>query len=88
MNELGRSDLVWAAWLILFLVLELAAFFNAAPWHTLSETSWLNEHEYPILRTILFGFLIGLAVHIRFETGLWRTTAGGMAIAVVLNYLW
>lgn len=88
MSELSRSDIVWAVWLILFLVLELAAFFNLAPWHTLSETSWLNENEYPILRTVLFGFLIGLAVHIRFETGLWRTTLGGTLIAVVLNFLW
>jgi surface polysaccharide O-acyltransferase-like enzyme len=85
---LARSDAVWAAWLALFLVLELTAFFGVAPWTTLSQTSWLNEREYPILRTILFGFLIGLAVHIRFQTGLWRTTLGGTVIALVLNYLW
>lgn len=88
MNQLSRSDLVWAVWLGIFLVLELAAFFRIAPWDTLSQTSWLNERIYPILRTILFGFLIGLAVHIRFQTGLWRTTAGGMLVAIALNYLW
>ena len=87
-NRLGASDLVWAAWLLLFLVLELSAFFRLVPWVTLSETSWLNEKQYPILKTVLFGFLIGLAVHIRFSTGLWRTTLGGTLIAVVLNYLW
>ena len=88
MSRLHNSDLVWAAWLLLFLVLELSAFFNLAPWDTLSSTSWINERMYPILKTILFGFLIGLAVHIRFSTGLWKTTVGGMLIAIVLNYLW
>lgn len=85
---LARSDLVWALWLLLFLVLELGAFFGVAPWRTLSETSWLNEREYPILKTLLLGFLIGLGVHIRWQTGLLRTTIGGMLIAVVLNFLW
>ena len=87
-TRLVRSDIVWAAWLLLFLVLELSAFFNLAPWNTLSSTSWDNERLYPILKTILFGFLIGLAVHIRFSTGLWKTTLGGVLIALVLNYLW
>ena len=87
-SNLSRSDLVWGVWLLAFLALELTAFAGVAPWSTLSSTAWLNEKAYPILRTILFGFLIGLAVHIRFETGLWRTTLGGMMIAVILTYLW
>jgi hypothetical protein len=85
---LSRSDAVWAAWLVVFLVLELAAFFHLAAWDTLSQTAWLNEKLHPVLRTILFGFLIGLGVHIRYQTGLWRTTLGGVLVAVVLNYLW
>lgn len=88
MTRLANSDAVWAAWLLLFLVLELLGFFRLAPWYTLSSTSWANEKAYPILKTVLFGFLIGLAVHIRFSTGLWKTTLGGMLIACVLNYLW
>lgn len=88
MGAIGRSELVWSLWLLLFLALELTAFFGLAPWSTLSRTSWLDEQRYPILKTLLFGFLIGLAVHIRFSTGLWRTTFGGMVIATVLNYLW
>lgn len=88
MSKLSRSDLVWAIWLIAFLVLELGAEFGLAPWYTLSRTSWLDEKLYPILQTILFGFLIGLAVHIRFSTGLLRTTIGGIVIALILNYLW
>ena len=88
MNDTTRSDVVWAAWLLLFLALELTAFFRLAPWDTLSSTAWLNEKLHPILRTVLFGFLIGLGVHIRYGTGLWRTTLGGLLVAVVLNFLW
>lgn len=86
MSRLVNSDLVWAAWLLLFLVLELSAFFRLVPWVTLSETSWLNEKQYPILKTVLFGFLVGLAVHIRFQTGLWKTSLGGSLIALVVNW--
>lgn len=88
MKRLGLSDFVWGMWLLLFLALELPAAFGHAPWDTLSSTAWIDERLYPILKTILFGFLIGLAVHTRFGTGLWRTTIGGIAIALVLNYLW
>lgn len=88
MSRLSVSDAVWGGWIVLFLIIELLAVAGIVPWDTLSNTSWLNEKMYPILRTILFGFLLGLAVHIRFETGLWRTTVGGMIIAVVLTYLW
>lgn len=88
MGRLSVSDAVWASWLLLFLVLELTAFAGVVPWATLSSTAWWNERLHPILKTLLFGFLIGLAVHIRFGTGLWRTTAGGVVIALILNYLW
>ena len=87
MTRQAASDLIWAAWFLLFLVFELTAYFQVTPWDTLSSTAWLNEKQYPILRTILFGFLIGLAVHIRFQTGLWRTTLGGVLIALATNYL-
>lgn len=69
-------------------MLEVLAAFAVVPWDTLSRTSWLNERLHPILKTLLFGFLIGLAVHIRFSTGLWRTTLGGVVIALIFNYLW
>jgi uncharacterized membrane protein len=87
-SRLKLSDVVWAAWLLLFLAIEIPAALGIAPWDTLSRTSWIDERLYPILKTILFGFLIGLAVHIRFGTGLLRTTVGGIVIALILNYLW
>lgn len=87
-SRLSLSDAIWAGWLLLFLVLELGGFFGVFPWDTLSSTSWLNEKLHPILKTILFGFLIGLAIHIRFQTGLWRTSFGGVVVALIVNYLW
>jgi len=88
MSRLTISDAVWSGWLVLFLVLELGGYFSIFPWDTLSSTAWLNEKAHPILKTILFGFLVGLAVHIRFSTGLWKTTLGGVIIALIVNYLW
>lgn len=88
MSRVAASDAIWAFWLALFLLFELGGFFGVFPWDTLSSTAWLNEKLHPILRTLLFGFLVGLAVHIRFQTGLWRTTVGGLLIAVVLDFLW
>lgn len=88
MSRITASDLVWSCWLSLFLVLELGGFFGVFPWDTLSSTAWLNEKAHPFLRTILLGFLVGLAIHIRFQTGLWRTTLGGTVLALIINYLW
>lgn len=85
---LVRSDLVWALWLLLFLALEIPAACGVVPWDTLSQTSWINEHLHPWLKPVLTGFLIGLVVHIGYGTGLWRTTLGGVAVALVLNFLW
>lgn len=88
MTSLVRSDWIWAAWVALFLALEIPAAAGLVPWDTLSRTAYLNERLHPILKTVLFGFLIGLGVHIRYGTELWRTTLGGTLIAVVLNFLW
>lgn len=82
------SYTVWSLWLLLFLALELPGEFKLVPWVTLSETSWHAETTYRILRTILFGLLLGLAVHIRFRTPLWHAEAGGLVIALVLHRLW
>ena len=87
MSTLTISDIIWATLLVLFLALEIPAALHVVPWDTLSRTSWLNEQRYPLLRTALFGFLIGLAVHIRFEVGLWKATVGGIAVALVYT-LW
>ena len=88
MPSLGRSELIWGFWLLLFLAFEIPAALHLVPWDTLSRTAWLDEQRFVILKTILFGFLIGLGVHIRFGTGIWKTTLGGVVIALILNYLW
>lgn len=85
MNKLTASNEVWGSLLAVFLILEILGLFAFTPWSTLSQTAWWNESTYPWLKTILLGFLIGLAVHIRFSTGLWKTTIGGIIIALVLN---
>lgn len=89
MSKLGLSQLYWAIWLFgLFLVPEVLAATGAIPMYTLSHTSWLDQEQYPILRTILFGGLIGLAVHIRFATKLGHAEAGGIGCALILQLLW
>lgn len=88
MTRLDRSDLIWALWLLLFLALEIPAALGLVPWYTLSHTSWVNEHIYPWLRPILWGFLVGLATHICYGTQLWKAETGGLVIALVLHFLW
>jgi hypothetical protein len=87
---IGRSELIWSTWLLLFLAYELTAkdVTGLAPWYSLSHTARWDEQTYPILRTLLFGFLIGLGVHIRYPVTLWRATLGGVLVAVVLNLIW
>lgn len=85
------SDIIWGVlWLGLFLALELTAkdITGLAPWNSLSETARFNEESYPWLRTVLLGFLIGLAVHIRYPVTLWEGVAGGVLCAIAINLLW
>lgn len=92
-NPPPESDLVtvasyawWAFWIfVLFLTPELLAYFKLIPLMTLSQTSWKIEHLYPIMRTVLFGFLIGLAFHIRYQTKLGHAEIGGILIALILH---
>lgn len=59
--------MVWGRWLLGFLFWELSGDTGWLPWATLSETTWDVEQEYPGTRQALFGFLVGLAVHIRYS---------------------
>jgi hypothetical protein len=88
-SRLSVSQLYWGAWIfVLFLVPEILAATGVLPMDTLSRTAWLDEQQYPVLRTIIFGFLIGLAVHIRFATKLGRAEAGGIGIALLAHLCW
>lgn len=81
----------WAIpWLVLFLVFELTAkdITGIAPWYSLSHVARADEQTYPLLRTLLLGFLIGLGVHIRYPVTLWKATLGGVLVAFVLNIIW
>lgn len=87
--SLKISNAYWAFWIfVLFLVPELLAWAGVIPMYTLSHTSWLDEKKYSMLKTALFGFLMGLAVHIRFGTKLLRAEFGGMVIALMMHLMW
>lgn len=59
MSRFDWSLVVWGAWLLLFLGLELSAVFGLSPWQTLSSTAWRAETLVRLLRWV---FLVGLAV--------------------------
>ena len=89
MSRLTLSQLYWGTWIfVLFLVPEILAALGVTPMYTLSRTSWIDEQTHPVLRTILFGFLVGLAVHIRFATKLGRAEIGGIGIALLAHLCW
>lgn len=88
-RDLWLSYAYWSLWIfVLFLGPEVLAYLRLIPLGTLSRTAWSAEHYYPWLKTILFGFLIGLAVHIRFETRLGFAELGGLGIALIMHKLW
>lgn len=87
--SLTLSDVYWAVWIfVLFLGPEIAAATGLIPMYTLSRTSWINEKLYRWLPDLLFGFLLGLAVHIRFKTPLGHAEAGGLIIALAAHWVW
>jgi hypothetical protein len=88
-SQTTLSNLYWGTWIfVLFLVPELLAATHAIPMFTLSHTSWVDEANYPWLRTLIMGFLMGLAVHIRFATKFGPAEFGGVLIALVLQLCW
>jgi hypothetical protein len=89
MSRLALSEAYWGVWIfVLFLVPEVLAALGLTPMYTLSHTSWIDQQNYPILRTIIFGFLMGLAVHIRFATKFGPAELGGILIAVTAQLCW
>lgn len=83
------SEIYWSLWIALgFLVPEVLAGLHLIPMMTLSRTSWFEESRWEVMRTILFGFLIGLCIHIVFRTGLWKTEAASLAFAFLAHAAW
>lgn len=86
MSELTLSDLYWGTWIfVLFLIPEILAACGVIGLYTLSHTTWLNEDNYPWLRDIISGFLIGLAVHLRWGTKFGPSELGGIAIVLIAD---
>jgi hypothetical protein len=73
------SYLVWAGWLVAFLLIELPAAFGWTPWRTLSETSWALEDWWEPTRIILEVFLAVLLLHICF-----KLSAGALIFVAVV----
>jgi hypothetical protein len=72
------SYLVWGLYFVGFLFWELTGLLPFTPWRTLSETAWDLEAKHPDIRRKLSGFLIGLAVHIRYRDDLTSSYAWGL----------
>lgn len=86
------SYAVWSGWLLAFLALELAGLYRVGPWVTLSETSWHAQATYRWLIIPLFGFILGLSLHIGLRlsgthVALWRAALFGMIVAAALQLL-
>lgn len=56
--------IVWGAWLLLFLILELLAVFHVVPWQPLSDMAWHLESMSSIFKWVFFIGLSLLLVHI------------------------
>lgn len=81
---------VWGLWFVAFLVIELLGAFKAVPWPTLSSTSWHAETTYVWLKLALFGFLLGLLLHIVFHVEFWAAMAFGIGVSLLAHiaHLW
>lgn len=87
--DLGTSEIYWSIWIFLgFLLPEILAGLHILPMMTLSRTSWDEEARFPIMRVILFGFLIGLCIHIVFRTSLWKTELAALAATFLIHLGW
>jgi hypothetical protein len=88
-RQQATSNVYWGLWIgVMFLVPEVLAALHVIPMYTLSRTSWHDQEAYPVLRTLIAGFLMGLAVHIRFATPLGTSVLGGMVIALAMHLCW
>lgn len=78
--------LVYGIWIFgIFLTLELLGLFGAAPWGTLTGTARHAEAHWRILDVVIFGFLIGLAVHIRFKASLGLAEAAAIGLSLLAH---
>jgi len=87
-EQLIASFLYWGVWVfVLFVVPEILGWERIAPWVTLSETVDVVEKGRQFLSDAIFFFVIGVAVHWRFQTPFGRTEAVALALAVVTRLI-
>jgi hypothetical protein len=79
---------IWIFWLALFLVLENLPFVWAGcPWTQLSGTTQHAERSYPIVRALVFGFLIGLLIHLVYEVKMWQAMIFGFGVSLLTHFV-
>ena len=66
MSPFAWSLLVWGAWGLLFLMLELAAWRDLTPWNTLSWTVWQIFARSAWLSIVGIGLMFSLLLHFAF----------------------
>lgn len=60
------SYIVYGAWFLTWVILEILGWKHKVPWLTLSETSWTLERRFTWLRLIILAGLCILTAHIVF----------------------
>ena len=56
--------IIWGAWLLLFLLLEIPAIFHQVPWQPLSDMAWHLERVSIWFKWLFFTGLALLLMHI------------------------
>lgn len=88
-EQIIASLIYWGIWVFgMFLIPEILGLERIAPWVTFSETDWWLQKTVPLVASGVFGFGIGLIVHLRYGTPFARAEIGGLLIAVIVHVFW
>jgi hypothetical protein len=86
------SEVIWLAWLVLFLLYEIPQARDRKPGGTLSETTWAwfgVKAGSVVRRIILAAFMLSLTVHLVFATSVVPVVATALPlIAVIAVSVW
>ena len=90
--NLTLSNIVWGTFLLGLVALEILGIYHVFGLITLSGTSWADQDKHKWLAPLLFGFLLGLVLHITFlvaghHIALWRAVAVGLIVAFAAKWL-
>lgn len=83
-TQIVWSLIYWGIWLVLFLVPEVLGLERVVPWVTLSETVGWLERGRLLLADLVCAFVVGVAIHWRFDTRFGRTELVALALGALL----